>query len=78
MILLKKIDLFFHKSQPKSVVPCDQCDTYQQCLCTARIVGAAAIVGCYMALREAEIDLLPDDDLLMGSLNSFSMVFFFV
>ena len=28
--------------------------------------GAAAIVGCYMALREADIDLLPDEDLLMG------------
>eukprot|EP00438_Fugacium_kawagutii_P009298 Skav235248 [mRNA] locus=scaffold3995:334813:335572:+ [translate_table: standard] len=27
---------------------------------------AAAIVGCYMALREADIDLLPDDELLMG------------
>lgn len=28
--------------------------------------GASAIVGCYMALREAEIELLPDDELLMG------------
>lgn len=30
----------------------------------AELSGAAAIVGCYMALRED--DILPDEELLMG------------
>lgn len=36
------------------------------CVTLHAMQGAAAIVGCYMALREADIDLLPDEDLLMG------------